>query len=287
MNRLLNALLLLSTICVAVPAHDGPLRLYLADATQEALTTPLNWPDLPATKPKPLPVGPKPFRILLDAGHGGKDLGAIGHFSIQEKDYALRMADLVRRELEREKNRRGFALEVKLSREIDSFLGLRERANLANEWGADVFVSLHLNSSPVAKARGFEVYFLSAEASDAEAARLAHAENSEKQTSRVPSTVLSILSDAQTSQHVTASSFFAETMFQAISKKVRSNGRGVRQGPFTVLAGTSMPSVLIELGYLSNPEEAQQLTSFSYLKRLAGAISTGIIEFALQKKRLS
>ena len=182
---------------------------------------------------------------------------------------------------------RGLALEVLLSRDSDVYLTLHERVRLANEWGADLFVSLHVNSSRVPGANGFEVYFMNPAGTDEAAAKLARLENQEHVADQLKPQVLSILEDVQSNQHIRESSRFAETIWQAISRRVKSSGRGVRQAPFTVLAGTTMPSVLVEVGYLSHAEEARKLTSFSYLKRLAGAISQGIIEFASQKRKLS
>ena len=174
---------------------------------------------------------------------------------------------------------------MELTRREDVFIPLKERVRLANDWGADVFVSIHLNSSPVPKARGFEVYFLSPEASDPETERLALKE-SEGHLPLHKTDVLNIISDVRTTFHTQESSAFAEEMFSAISKSVSSNGRGVRQGPFTVLHGTQMPAILVEVGYVTHVQEALLLTKDSYLKRLASAISSGIIDYGLRIKRL-
>lgn len=222
------------------------------------------------------------LRILIDPGHGGKDDGAQGLFQISEKHVALKLSKMVQRELERYSKLNDFAIQVELTRSDDTFIPLKDRNRIANEWDADLFLSIHLNSSPAHNARGFEVYFMSPNASDAAASKLAKIENQGLSVEQ-KSPVQSILSDVQLNQHVSESSDFAETMFSSISTRVLSNGRAVRQAPFAVLHGTEMPAVLIEIGYVTHPEDAKNLRQDPYLKRLAGAISSGVVEFA--KKR--
>jgi N-acetylmuramoyl-L-alanine amidase len=280
------AILLLTTsgalsAAIAVPdvgTDSSPPRLRLSDPTQELRTTSVNWPDLvKSAGEKPLPRPRRPIRVVVDAGHGGKDLGAAGG-GLVEKALTLRISELVTRSLDRYQRRNDFPLEIRMSRDADVFLPLRERARFANDWAADLFVSIHANSSEFVRARGFEVYFLDQNAADSPAAaRLAAAEGG---VALNPG-VLSMLSDAQTALHVDESSRFAETVFQSMSLSLRPNGRGVHQAPFTVLSGTQMPSLLIEVGYLTNPDDARKLNKGTYLKRIANAISAGIVEFAM------
>ncbi|MFM8315293.1 MAG: N-acetylmuramoyl-L-alanine amidase, partial [Deltaproteobacteria bacterium] len=232
-------------------------------------------------------IGPKPesrIKVWLDPGHGGKDFGAQGLNGASEKDICLRVSKLIRREIEKYSKLQGAPIEVRLSRDEDEFISLKERAREANLWGADLFVSIHANSSPVPKARGFEVYFLSPEATDAEASKLARLENQAPPTP-ISAQVISILSDATTQYHVAESSRLAESMFSSISQKIGSNSRAVRQAPFTVLHGTNMPAVLVEIGYVTHREESLNLTKDSYLKRVASAISDGIVEFATRRRK--
>lgn len=224
------------------------------------------------------------IRVVVDPGHGGKDLGAKGFNGSIEKDICLKVSRMVRREIERFSKFQGVPIEVKLSRNEDEFIPLKERARLANVWGADLFVSVHANSSPATKAKGFEVYFLSPEATDEQASKLARLENQAPPTP-ISAQVISILSDATTQYHVAESSQLAESMFSAVSQRIASNGRGVRQAPFTVLHGTNMPAVLVEIGYVTNFEESKNLTRDGYLKRIASAISSGIVEFATRKRK--
>lgn len=232
----------------------------------------------------PVVTAPKPLKILVDAGHGGKDLGAQGLYGLSEKILSLRIGSLVQNELSQRLQQKNILSEVRLSRQSDLFIALKDRARLANEWRAEFFVSIHANSSPSPKPSGFEVYFLSAEASDEEAAKLATLENEGKTEQPLVSEVLSILNDVLTTRHVEESGHFAETVFGAMASALRPNKRGVRQGPFTVLAGTRMPAILIEIGYVTHPEDARNLSRSDYLKRLADAISSGIIEHVLKHK---
>lgn len=281
-------------------ALEGDLRLMLGDELQERRTTAVNWPVLRTRAvPKPVAVAEappvvtpvvaaaKPFRVMVDAGHGGHDFGAPGQFGAAEKEICLRIAANVKARLERAANLADFPLEVQLSRATDRFIGLRDRVRQANEWGADLFVSVHANSSPVPRARGFEVYFLSNEATDAEASRVARQENTESATAPLSPGILSILTDLKTNTHILESSRFAENVYGSLASLLRPNGKGVRQAPFTVLSGTQMPALLIEVGYLTNAEEAQALGRASYQYRIASGISDGILGFALRMRRLS
>ena len=270
------------------PRHSDPIQNRLMNSIN---TIEMDKPlpkrviqNAPPTTPS-YPTSAYRLKVMLDPGHGGKDEGATGRHGIREKIVALNIARKVKREIEKTAKLQGYPIDVQLTRDEDVFIPLKERARMANQSNADLFVSIHLNSSPVSRARGFEVYFLSPEASDPEAERLALKE-SEGQLPTEKSDVLSILSDVRTTFHTHESSQFAEEMFSAISKSVLSNGRGVRQGPFTVLHGTNMPAILVEVGYVTHPQESQFLTKEAYLKRLANAISSGIIEFGLRTKKL-
>lgn len=225
------------------------------------------------------------LKVMLDPGHGGKDEGAAGRHGLIEKSTVLALTRKVRRELEKISKHQNYPLEIRLTRDEDVFIPLKERVKMANRWGADLFVSIHLNSSPVSRVKGFEVYFLSPEASDPETERLALKE-SDGELPAKKSDVLNILSDVRTTFHTQESAEFAEEMYSAISKRVLPNKRGVRQGPFTVLHGTNMPAILVEAGYVTHPQESKRLKNESYLKRLANAISSGIIEFGVRTKKL-
>ncbi len=230
--------------------------------------------------------GPKRFKVLVDIGHGGHDFGAAGHHGVLEKEVCLRIGRQVRLRLLRLAKLYDFPMEVRLTREQDSFLGLRKRVEVANDWQADLFVSVHANSSPAKRARGFEVYFLSNEATDADASRVAQQENGENLEKPISKGILSILSDLRTNNHILESSRFAESVYAALAERLRPNGRGVRQAPFTVLHGTQMPALLIEVGYLTNPEDAESLVKAAHQQKVATGISEGVLGFALRMRRL-
>lgn len=270
-------------------AEDEELRLRIPNRLQEFRTTSLNWIDLDlfagemrVTSEEHRVSHPRiPLRIVLDPGHGGHDLGARGYYGIQEKRLSLRIANLVKRRLTRLGEKRDQPIDVLLTRKTDDYLSLRDRVTLANDWNADLFVSIHANSSDAVKAHGFEVYFLSSSATDPAARRLAHVEN-EGEGTPIKADVLSILSDAQANYHINESSSFAESFFESLTRQplFKSNARAVRQAPFSVLRGTMMPAILLEVGYVTNGEEAWNLTQGPFLNKLASAISRSIIEFA-------
>lgn len=224
------------------------------------------------------------IRIFIDAGHGGKDDGAQG-FGVSEASLSLLLTKRVQHLLLLASKYRNAPMEIMLSRSGDETLTLRDRYRAANTWEADVFVSVHANASPSPKTNGFEVYFLSTEATDETTQRLVSKENGGE--TRKESMVTQILADTKNAFHIRESSGFAESVFNAMSRTIRPNVRAVRQGPFTVLAGTDMPAVLIEVGYLTHPVESKLLTKETYLNRLAGAISSGIIEYFVDTKRLT
>lgn len=219
------------------------------------------------------------LRVFLDAGHGGKDRGARGN-GVSEKWLSLEIARMVRKDVEKLSQELSIPIRVRMSREEDTYVSLHDRVATANQWPADVFVSIHANWSPLEKVRGFEVYFLSPEASDAEARRLVQMENNTMEKP-IKSDILNILTDLQNTRHIEESSVFAEKIYRRLSMGRAPNGAGVRQGPFTVLSGTAMPAVLVEVGFISNPIEVRHLRREDYLRSLAGAISSGIVDFVL------
>lgn len=243
-------------------------------------------PSLPPTPAGPIKVAPKfakdgrVLKVLIDPGHGGKDYGTRAASGLMEKRLSLRLATLVKGATKELLDKKGVASEVRLSRDDDSFLSLRDRTRLANSWEADLFISIHANSEPSGKARGFEVYFISPEGTDRRANQLALLENSEKAGTPFPSNpVIRMLADSQNSAVQNESSRFAEVMFDVMASYLESSVRAVRQAPFSVLSHTVMPSLLIEVGYLSHPKDTSRLKNPRYLKKVAGAISQGILEY--------
>jgi N-acetylmuramoyl-L-alanine amidase len=223
----------------------------------------------------------QPLRlIVLDAGHGGHDSGAIGPNGILEKDVVLDVTRRVARMVEP-----GLGVKVVLSRDSDVFVPLRDRTNFANKQRADLFVSIHANAHPQAVSEGVETYFLSSEASDSAARQVAAIENGVVQLegaagSRQRGDVLkSILWDLAQSEFQEESSVMAETVQDWMSKSMNLVNRGVKQAGFYVLGGAAMPAILIEIGFLTNRKEEKKLATPEHREALARAIYAGLAEY--------
>lgn len=221
--------------------------------------------------------------VVIDAGHGGKDPGAIGASGLQEKDVVLPVALALRDDLEKLDG-----LEVYLTRDTDVFVPLRERTKFANSRKADLFISIHANSISGNKKKnqikGYKVYFLS-QAKNEEDKRVAMIENSviefEEETEG-NGFLESILTDMANNEYLTESqdlSICIEGAFAGALQEVRKLHRGVGQANFWVLNGAYMPSVLIEIAFISNPSEEKLLRTEKFQRRVAGAIAEAITEF--------
>jgi N-acetylmuramoyl-L-alanine amidase len=207
--------------------------------------------------------------LVLDPGHGGEDQGARGPAGEQEKDIALAVARLTAARLQ------AAGVAVRLTRESDQPVALVDRTALANRLRADAFLSIHLNASPAKGARGAETYFMSVDASDAQAAQAAARENA----SAPPDTVQLILWDLAHVANLNASANLARSIQERLNAQHGITDRGIKQAPFVVLTGATMPAALIEVGFLSNPGEAARLLSPEGQAEMASAIAEGVIEF--------
>jgi len=219
--------------------------------------------------------------VVLDAGHGGKDCGALASDKTCEKDLALKITKYIRDEL------KSMGLKkVYLTREKDVFIKLRNRTKIANDKNADIFVSVHLNSVPKSKAAkliGVETYFLSHARSE-RAKNVAAIENQddiEDMDYFTKNTFLSILNSKRIVESNKLSIDIQRGMLKELSGYKPVDG-GVREGPFWVLVGAQMPSVLIEVGYISNPRELNLLKTTAYQKKAAKGIAEGIINYLYQ-----
>ena len=203
----------------------------------------------------------------------------------KEKDIVLKFSRLVADEL----RRRGFT--VSFSRTKDVFVPLEIRPRLAKEWNADLFVSLHVNSSPSGVARGTETYILNQEATDAEARKLALLENSiAGKASAAQSAVQDILWDMEQTAYLQESAYLASFIQKSIVANAHDllrkekmpddwKNRGVRQAPFYVLNRAPMPAVLVEIGYLSNPKDRHMMGENFFLESLAKALAEGVKKY--------
>ena len=222
-------------------------------------------------------LGLKIGRIVIDAGHGGHDTGTIGPTGLMEKDLcldvALRFGKIIQQKLP--------GAEIVFTRSDDTFIPLEERTRIANEAKADLFVSIHANSSPDRAARGVETYYLNLKASPG-AMDVAARENavSQQNIHQLEDLVKKI---AQT-EKIDESRELAEDVQDSLSKRIQRTARpvknrGVRKAPFVVLIGADMPSILIEISFLSNPADEQLLKKPEHRQRVAEGLYQGIADY--------
>ena len=218
--------------------------------------------------------------IVLDAGHGGKDPGAVGPRKRYEKHVTLGIAKYVRDELKS----KGF--KVYMTRSRDKSRSLRYRTKYANRKNADVFISIHANSTVkrnAHKAKGVETYFLSP-ARSARAKRVAAIENQEDMNSMSYNSKNILLTLLNRSKIISSQKMAIDIQSHMLYDLKKSYGKkivdgGVREAPFWVLVGAQMPAVLIEVGYISHPTESRRIYSKTYQKRIARGIAKGIISY--------
>ncbi len=215
--------------------------------------------------------------VVIDPGHGGKDPGAIGRKGTREKDIVLDVALRVKKLLE------ASGIEVVLTRDEDTFVPLAKRAEIANARGAQLFVSIHCNASKNRKYSGCETFFLSP-AKNSVARNTAALENAALLLEENPpvkdmSEIESIIADMLHTEYIKESYHLAELVQRELVKRLGREDRGINQAGFYVLAGAFMPSVLVELAFISNPSEERFLRQGSFRQKAAIAISKGVIEF--------
>lgn len=252
---------------------DGPFRLVF-DVHRR---------NLPSTLPTPVaPTGketsaPDRWTIVVDPGHGGSETGAIGPRGSAEKNLTLILARALRDHLEAR-----LPVRVVLTRDEDADLPLETRTSLANQNRADLFVSLHLNASVGSSAHGAETYFLSLTATDEDAARTAELENLDQDAAEAEGDdedLELILWDLAQSYHMTESQRLANLIQRELDEALGMRDRGVRQAPFKVLMGATMPAVLVELGFITNPEEEARLHDPAHREELVEALTRALIRF--------
>lgn len=223
--------------------------------------------------------------IVIDAGHGGQDPGAIGAHKTHEKEVTLAMARSLRQALLRTGRYR-----VALTRDSDTFIILGERVNIARKLKADMFISLHADSNPHPDAKGFSIYTISETASDEESAALAARENAVDDLSgmdlgNVDKDVADILIDLAARETKTKSAQLADIIVQALHPKIVKLTKTHRYAGFRVLKAPDIPSVLIELGFLTNTEDEKLLLSPEYRELVMASIAKGIDAYYVTIKR--
>ncbi|HLP46848.1 MAG TPA: N-acetylmuramoyl-L-alanine amidase [Candidatus Kapabacteria bacterium] len=253
-------------------------------ALEQEKTKDINEPDVKATES---PISHKKRVVIeticIDPGHGGGDLGAVGKGDSLEKDITVNVAKMLKNLV---MSRLG--LQVVMTRESDAEVSLNTRVSIANNRKAQMFVSIHVNSSFRKAARGSETFFVSLKATDQEAFQLSQKENQsteENQSGEETGDVIQddelkmILWDMAQTEYIKESSRLAEFIQEELNVLLQTKNRGVKQAPFRVLMRAAMPAVLVEIAFLSNIEEEKKLQDDGFLNTVADAIYTGISRY--------
>jgi N-acetylmuramoyl-L-alanine amidase len=246
-------------------------------------------PDLvqPASVPQPMrdgssstltrALGLKIGRIVIDAGHGGHDTGTVGPTGLMEKDLcldvALRLGRIIQQKLP--------AADIVYTRSDDTFIPLEERTRIANDAKADLFISIHANSSPDHGARGVETYYLNLQGS-ADSMEVAARENAAAQQN--VHDLEDLVKKIARTEKIGESRELAADIQDSLSKRIQKTAkpvknRGVRKAPFVVLIGADMPSILTEISFLSNPADEQLLKKPDHRQHVAEGLYAGVIEY--------
>jgi len=216
--------------------------------------------------------------VVIDAGHGGEDHGAKGPRGSLEKevvlDVAMRLAGRLRE--------RG--LRVVMTRDSDRFVPLERRTAIANDARGDLFVSIHANAAEDHAARGIETYFLSLDATDEAAARVAERENGAfrargESAGPIDDPVVAILGNLMENEHLSESSAFARMAAGALANGAPHSSRGVKQAPFVVLVGLQMPASLVEVGFITNAQEEEHMRSRDGREKIAGELAGAVLDY--------
>lgn len=205
------------------------------------------------------------YKVIIDPGHGGDDVGAIGPSGIKEKDITLKIAQELKKILKEK------GVNAQLTREKDENLSVEERANFANSNKGDLFLSIHNNSFKTYNIRGSETYYLSIEPFEE-----LYSEN--LKTNQNTSIDL-ILWDLAQSKFLKDSAYFAELVQKELDKLWEIPPRGIKQAPLKVLSGVTMPAVLVEIGFISNPKEEKIMQNDEFLYKIAKSLSEAILQF--------
>ncbi|MDX2268952.1 MAG: N-acetylmuramoyl-L-alanine amidase [Bryobacter sp.] len=286
----------------ARPSNPRPTRAFQFPAPP-TLSAKYSLPSLPETTLAPLPspkpaaspevalaaktsslnrsltrvLGLKVGRVVIDAGHGGHDVGSTGRSGLHEKDVTLDVAKRLGALLEDQ-----LGCEIVYTRTDDRYLALEERAAFANRAQADLFISIHANAARNRTAAGIETYYLNFTSSP-EALEVAARENavSQRSVNDLGDLVKQIaLKDKLTESREFATKVHAAMLASTAKVSSRGNDRGVRKAPFVVLIGAKMPSILSEIGFLSNPKEEALLKTDAYRDKIAAALAKGIVNYA-------
>jgi N-acetylmuramoyl-L-alanine amidase len=220
-------------------------------------------------------------RVVIDAGHGGHDPGAQGN-GVNESELTLDVATRLGKLLEKQPG-----VEVVMTRDTDVFIPLEERTAIANREGADLFLSIHANASRNPRAQGVETYFLNF-ASNPDAEAVAARENSA--SARAMHSLPDIVKAIALNNKLDESRDFADIVQRSMVKRLSTRNKqlrdlGVKQAPFVVLIGASMPSVLAEISFVTHRQEGQLLKSTAYRQQIAEALFDAVVKYQESLKR--
>jgi len=213
-------------------------------------------------------------KIVIDAGHGGRDPGAIGHSGLREKDVTLDIAKRLKNLL------RAQGIEVVMTRSTDRFVELSSRVDIANSCGADLFLSIHANANRVRSLSGFEIYYVSPTVDDAQravsSAREAKLDFNGISSLNLKATLWDMIYTSNRAQSIELSRYICRTTKNTLD----TNILGIKGARFYVLKGTRMPAILIEIGFLSNYSEERMLRNSYYRQKIVECIISGVKSFA-------
>jgi N-acetylmuramoyl-L-alanine amidase len=248
---------------------DTPFRIVI-DFRKSAAPAPGTPQPLVPSKPV---QSPGIHTIVIDPGHGGKEVGAIGPGGLMEKDATLTLCRKLAAALEAKLRTR-----VVLTRSDDSVVPLDQRTSIANQYNADLFLSVHMNAAIVRGAHGAETYFLSLQASDELAKKAAETENAPAPGAPAnPSSDLKlILWDLAQQEYLNESSKLATDIQEEMNRITGVTNRGVKQAPFRVLVGATMPAALVEVAFITNAEEEKKINSDDFQKTVVDALTTAV-----------
>jgi len=247
---------------------ENPFRIVL-DLRKGAAAGPGTPQPLTSTKPV---ESPGIHTIVIDPGHGGKEVGAIGPAGLMEKDATLTLCRRLAAALEAKLKTR-----VILTRNDDTVVPLDQRTSIANQYHADLFLSVHMNAAIVKGAHGAETYFLSLDASDKLAEKAAEVENASKNNAPAGSSDLKLmLWDLAQQEYLNESSRLAQAVQEEMNRITGIQSRGVKQAPFKVLVGATMPAALVEVAFITNPDEESKIKSDTFQKTVVDALTTAV-----------
>lgn len=248
---------------------ENPFRIVL-DLRKGAAAGPGTPQPLTSTR---LVEPPGIHTIVIDPGHGGKEVGAIGPAGLMEKDATLMLCRRLAAVLEAKLKTR-----VILTRNDDTVVPLDQRTAIANQYHADLFLSVHMNAAIVKGAHGAETYFLSLDASDKLAEKAAEVENASKASAApAPSSDLKLmLWDLAQQEYLNESSRLAQAVQEEMNRITGVQNRGVKQAPFKVLVGATMPAALVEVAFITNPDEESKIKSDAFQSTVVEALTKAV-----------